>query len=266
VQFAQKLFSTRGGTIAIGLVAAALAAAVFVLYLHRYRASLTAASEPMTVLVAKGLIERGTPGTVIATQDLFQVTTTPRGELKDGAITDPDLLRGRVAADDIYPGAQLTTAQFTAGATDTVSARVVQYERGIAVPVDEAHGMIGKVQEGDHVDVIAGFIIDGDDGKQHPVTRLLVQDVLVLEAPAESKAGFAAGTQKQSLVLRLTDEESTQTAFASEYGKIWIIVRPRSGAEQSLPSLVTLERLLAGLKPIPVGRYEGSKPGMSERR
>jgi Flp pilus assembly protein CpaB len=266
MQFAQRLFSTRGGTIAVGLLAAALAAAVFVLYLHRYRASLNAASEPMTVLVASGLIEKGTPGAVIASEDLFQVTSTPKGELKDGAITDPDLLRGRVAADDIYPGAQLTTAQFTVGATDTVSARVIEYERGIAVPVDEAHGMIGKVQAGDHVDVIAGFVVDGNDGKQHPVTRLLVQDVLVLDVPAEAKAGFAAGANKQSVVLRMTDEEAAQTAFASEYGKVWIIVRPRSGAEQSIPSTVTLDRLLAGLKPIPVGRFEGSKPGMSERR
>jgi Flp pilus assembly protein CpaB len=266
MQFAQKLFSTRGGTIAVGALAAALAAAVFVLYLHRYRASLQAAGEPMTVLVASGLIEKGTPGAVIASEDLYQVTTTPKGELNEGAITDPDLLRGRVAADDIYPGAQLTTAQFTVGATDTVSARVIEYERGIAVPVDEAHGMIGKVQAGDKVDVIAGFVIDGDDGKQHPVTRVLVQNVLVLDAPAESKAGFATGANKQSLVLRMTDEEATKMAFASEYGKVWIIVRPRSGAEQSIPSQVTLDRLLAGLKPIPVGSFEGSKPGMSERR
>jgi Flp pilus assembly protein CpaB len=266
MQFAQKLFSTRGGTIAVGALAAALAAAVFVLYLHRYRASLQAAGEPMTVLVASGLIEKGTPGGVIASEDLYQVTTTPKGELNEGAITDPDLLRGRVATDDIYPGAQLTTAQFTVGATDTVSARVIEYERGIAVPVDEAHGMIGKVQVGDKVDVIAGFVIDGDDGKQHPVTRVLIQNVLVLDAPAESKAGFATGANKQSLVLRMTDEEATKAAFASEYGKVWIIVRPRSGAEQSIPSQVTLDRLLAGLKPIPVGSFEGSKPGMSERR
>lgn len=266
MQFAQRIFSTRGGTIAVGALAAALAAAVFVVYLHRYRASLNEASQPMTVLVAKGLIERGTSGTVIASEDLFQVTSTPKGELKEGAITDPDLLRGHVATSDIFPGAQLTAAQFSAGATDTVSARVVEYERGIAVPVDEAHGMIGKVQTGDHVDVIAGFIIDGDDGKQHPVTRLLVQNVLVLDAPAESKAGFATGANKQSVILRMTDEEAAQTAFASEYGKVWIVVRPRSGSEQSLPSVVTLDRLLAGLKPIPVGRYEGSRPGMSERR
>jgi Flp pilus assembly protein CpaB len=266
MQFAQRVLSTRGGTVAVSVLAAVLAAVVFLVYLQRYRASLTEASAPMTVLVAKGLIEKGTPGSAIASEELFQVTSIPQGELKDGALTDPDVLRGRVATDDIYPGAQLTTAHFSPGAVDTVSGRVIQYERGIAVPVDEAHGMIGKVQAGDHVDVIAGFIVDGNDGKQHPVTRLLVQNVLVLEAPEEVKAGLAGGTNKQSIVLRMTDEESAQTAFASEYGKVWVIVRPRSGAEQSIPSVVTLDRLLAGLKPIPFGRYEGSKPGMSERR
>jgi Flp pilus assembly protein CpaB len=269
VQFAQRLLSTRGGTVAVSAFAAVLAAVILLLYLQRYRSSVSEASAPMTVLVAKNLIEKGTPGTVIGTEEHFQVATTPRDELKDGAIADPATLRGLVAIDDIYPGQQLTTADFTTGGADSVATRVIEYERGMAVPLDESHGMLGKVYAGDHVDVIGAFTIDGADGKQHPVVRLLVQDALVMDVPAEAKAsglGSGGGTQAKSVVLRLTDDESTFVAFASEFGKVWVVVRPKSGAQQHLPSVVTMERILAGLKPIPEQPKDGSAPWAGGRR
>jgi Flp pilus assembly protein CpaB len=269
VQFAQRLLSTRGGTVAVSAFAAVLAAVILLLYLQRYRSSVSEASAPMTVLVAKNLIEKGTPGSVIGTEEHFQVATTPRDELKEGAIADPATLRGLVAIDDIYPGQQLTTADFTSGGADSVATRVIEYERGMAVPLDEAHGMIGKVYAGDHVDVMAGFEIEGADGKRHPVLRMLVQDALVMDVPAEAKAtglGSGGGTQAKSVVLRLTDEEAGFVAYGSEYGKIWIVVRPKSGAQQHLPSLVTIERILAGLKPIPAQPTEGSGPWTGGRR
>jgi Flp pilus assembly protein CpaB len=270
VQMAQKLLSTRSGTIAVSVAAAALAAAILIGYLHRYRQSVDDASRPMPVLVAKELIEQGTPGSVIGAQELFQVTTVPRDELKEGAISDPASLKGRVATDDIYPGAQLAVSEFTVG-TDAVSTKVVEYERGMSIPLDEAHGMIGKLEAGDHVDVIAAFKTDGSDaadGQAEPVAFVLAQDVLVLDAPEQAAAaGLAAGAaMKKSVVLRLTDEEATELAYAVENGIIWLVVRPRANADQHIRTKVTLERLLLGVKPIPMADNEGSAPRSGERR
>ena len=58
----QKLMSTRSGTILVGLVAAALAAAVLVVYLVQYRNSVRHSAEPISVLVAKQVIPKNTPG------------------------------------------------------------------------------------------------------------------------------------------------------------------------------------------------------------
>jgi Flp pilus assembly protein CpaB len=255
---------------AISGLAAVLAAVILLSYLHRYRQSVDDASRPMTVLVASGLIEKGTPGNVIGSEDLFQVATTPRDELKEGAIADPASLKGRVAAEDIYPGQQLTVSDFATGNADAVSNRVVEYERGMAVPLDEAHGLIGNVQQGDHVDVIAAFNTqDGNQGgTQQPVAFVLAQDVLVLQTPPEVKAAGlgAGGGQAKSIVLRLTDEESAEVAYGVEYGKIWIVVRPKSDAEQHRPTQVTLQRMLLGLKPIPAAPHKGSAPRSGERR
>ena len=112
VDIAQNLFSTRRGSILVGVGAAALAAIVVFVYLHNYRNSISSAAAPASVLVAKNLIQKGTPGDIIAHTSQFQVASIPRKELQIGALTDPAALNGRIAVADIYPGQQLTAGAF----------------------------------------------------------------------------------------------------------------------------------------------------------
>jgi pilus assembly protein CpaB len=264
VQLAQRVLSTRGGTIAVSALAAAIAGAVLLMYLHRYRETVGASSKPAPVLVAKEVIEKGTPGGVVGAQELFQVTTTPRSELKEGAITDPSLLRGKVAAADIYPGEQLTVADFTAAGADVLGNQLSAEQRAISVPIDGAHGMIGNVTVGDHVDVFAGFNVkrlraDGTpdpDAEERPVLRLLVEDVVVVAAP-EAAAGVGGAAQNTNVTLRVSDEDAARVAFAADNGKVWIVLRPRSGAEATQPDLVTIETVLFGVEPVTAMRSFG---------
>jgi hypothetical protein len=64
------------------------------------------------VLVAKKLIRKGTAGSVIAKKRMYLRMTVPCGEREDGAISDPARLNGRVARWNIFPGQQLTRADF----------------------------------------------------------------------------------------------------------------------------------------------------------
>ena len=249
MQFAQRVLSTRGGTIAAGGLAALLSAGIFLAYLHRYRSSLNEAAEPMTVLVARSLIEKGTPGNAIATSEMFQTTTVPRRELKDGALNDPALLRGRVAVDEIYPGQQLTAADFSATPTNAIPTRLAGDQRAISVPLDAAHGMVGQVQPGDHVDVLAGFNLETSDSSK-PVVKTLMADALVLAAPAEAKTGLAAGSGTSSVSLRVDAEQAAEIAWAADNGKVWIVLRPRVGAKATQPGVVLAESLLLGVKPV----------------
>jgi Flp pilus assembly protein CpaB len=268
VQLVHKLLSTRGGTLIVSGLAAILAAVILVAYLHRYRASVNSSSQPVTVLVAKGLIEKGTPGSVVGSQDLFQTTTAPRDEVKEGAISDPASLRSRVAVDDVYPGQQLTMADFSAQA-DALGNRISAEQRAITIPIDAAHGMIGDIQPGDHVDVFAGFNVkklrsDGSadpNAAERPVLKLIMEDITVLGAPAEGKTGFGAGQATTSdLTLRVDDHQAAQLAFASDNGKVWIVLRPRAGAQPTRPDLVTVETLLFGVPPTAAARSLGSRP------
>lgn len=260
MQYAQKLLSTRGGTVAVSALAALLAACIFLVYLKRYRASLNEAAQPTTVLVAKSLIEKGTSGSIIGSSELFQTTDMPKSELKEGAVTDSAALRGRVAVDDIYPGQQLTTADFTATTSDAVRTKITENDRAIAIPLDSAHGLIGHIEAGDRVDVLAGFNVERVDATR-PVLKMIMQDVRVLEAPSETEAGAgAAGGKTGNVVLSLTDRQAADLAFASDNGKVWVVLRPKTGASEYQPEMVTLETVLFGVKPIRIIDAYGAKP------
>jgi len=260
VQFAQRLLSTRGGTIAVSVVAAALAAVILVAYLHRYRDSVRNSGVPVTVLVAKGLIEKGTSGDIIASSDLYQVSTLPKGEVADGAITDPATLKGRVTTADVFPGEQLTAANLETGGSTSLANRITGDERAVTVPIDAAHGMVGNISAGDHVDIYAGFNViplgaDGrplNGGTARPVLRLIMSDIPVVQIDGE-------GGKSSQVSMRVNDEQAAQLTFASDNGKVWLSLRPAVGAKESKPGIVTIETLLLGVRPITAVRSLGGR-------
>src|SRR5215216_299514 len=113
MQAARKILSTRQGTLGFAAVAAALAIVVLLVFMQSYKRSLDQRADPVTVLVAKQQLPKGSSGDSIAGKGLFQATGLKREQVKEGAITDPSSLRGQVAARTIVPGQQLTIADFT---------------------------------------------------------------------------------------------------------------------------------------------------------
>jgi pilus assembly protein CpaB len=240
-----KLVSTRRGAAMVAAASAVLAAIVLLVFLDQYRRSLNADNEPVTALVAKSLIEKGSSGTVIAEKSIFQTARIKKSDLKDGAISDPANLRGMVATDDIYPGEQLVIGDF-APSTGGVRDRIAGRERAISLPLDNAHGMIGDIQSGDHVDVYVVLNAAGSTGigQNRSLLKVLIQDTVVLRAPKKAKAGIGGPTNTDEVVVRATDSQAAKLAFASDNGKIWIVLRPKIGSEQGKPSIVDERSLL----------------------
>lgn len=248
MQMVQKMLATRGGTVAVGGFAAAFGALLLLMYLAQYRNSVDESGEPITVLIAKSLIEKGTPGDIVGVKGLFQTTDAPRDQLQEGAITDPSALRGRLATNDVYPGEQLTTSDFSASTSGALGTQIAGNQRAIAVPVDSAHGMVGQLRTGDRIDVLAGFNVTTGAGGGRPVVKVLTQNVLVLEAPKRAVAGAANAA---NVVLRTTYAEAAEIAWAVDNGKIWVVLRPRAGAPVKRPRVITTEALL-GVRPVGV--------------
>ena len=74
----RKLTASRSGTLILGIIAAVVAAVVLVLYLKHYRDSVKADVAPTPVVVATGLILKGTSGTIIAQKHLFTTQAVPK--------------------------------------------------------------------------------------------------------------------------------------------------------------------------------------------
>jgi Flp pilus assembly protein CpaB len=258
VKTTRKVLSTREGTLAVAAFAALLAVAAVLTFMSRYKRALNQNADPVTVLVAKKPLPKGSSGDLLAEKGLFQATGFKREQVRGGAITDPSALRGLVATHEIVKGQQLTAGDF-AKPTDPVISKLGPDERAVSIPLDEAHGMIGQIKVGDRVDVFAGFQVQQDGAaRPRPVLRVLLQNVEVLKAPAGKKGGMGA-QQTGEVVLRVPEKDGPQLAFSSDNGKVWIALRPQAGAKQEKPSLVTLDRLLLGMDPIPVDRFLAKK-------
>ncbi len=139
-----KLFTTRQGTVLLGVIAAVIAAIALIVYLNHYRNSVNA-ERTVSVLVAQRLIQKGTPGDVIrTTAGLYRSTGIPKGQVETGAIVSPATLAGKVALTDISPGQQLTAADF-GPATGSVATKLDRNQRAVVVSLGSPQQVGGQI-------------------------------------------------------------------------------------------------------------------------
>jgi Flp pilus assembly protein CpaB len=261
MEFAGRLVSTRRGTLLAAALVALLAGASILVYLNSYRESLKSQGALVTVLVAKGTIDKGTSGSVVAAKSLYTATTIRESQLLEGAISDPAALRDKVATREIYDAAQLTAADF-GEAGDSLAAQVTDRQRVVSVPLDAAHGLIDGIEPGNRVDVYAGFNViplgaDGrptNGGQSRPMLRLILANVSVLAVGEK-----ASGSGTTNVSLRVDDVDAAQLAFAADNGKVWLALRPSSGAKPSRSGIVTIETMLLGVPPVQILKSVGGR-------
>jgi Flp pilus assembly protein CpaB len=248
-----RFAATRRGAITIASLAAALAGVVLLVFISQYKHDVQSGTVERSALIANQLIPKGTSGSVVVSNALSKATTLQQQNIAAGALASAAGLQGKVATRDIYPGQQITAADFASGA-DPIRGKLAGDQRAMAVPIDSAHGLIGIVRTGDKVDVLAGFnSANAQTGRGQPELRTLVQNVLVLKAP-DTTGNSATSSNTQNLTVRVTAQEAAQIAFAADNGKVWFILRPPAGATNNRPSSVTLGALLAGAPTIEVGQ------------
>ncbi|HEX3392029.1 MAG TPA: Flp pilus assembly protein CpaB [Solirubrobacteraceae bacterium] len=249
----RRLLSTRRGTVIVAAVCTLVAAGILVYAAAQYRNSVESSGATRTVLVANATILKGTSGDVIASQELFHAQSIAGRQVSAGAIADTALLHGKVAVSDISPGQQLTLGDFTT--SGGYAAQLAPDERVISIPLDASHGLAGVVQDGDRVDVYAGLNLEvngsGGSGSAGASLRLLVANVPVLAVDQNSGGGLGGGGatgQQADVVLKVRASEAGALAFASDHGKIWLVLRGPNAAEPSTQAKETfnVQTLLRG--------------------
>jgi len=213
--------SSRGWAIALGIGAIVLAAVLLVVYLDRYRARVGGANAPTPVLVAKQVIKKGTPGSIVAGQVMYQATTLPKQEVVVGAIDSPQYLTGRAAATDIFPGQQLTNADFAATSDASVVSQIVGPQRALSIAIDNVHGSLSQVQAGDFVDIYTA--VNGEVCLFRPNVNVLA----IPTTPGPSGEG--------NLVLRIDTKDAADYAWAADNTQFTFVLRPVAGAKPTAP-------------------------------
>jgi Flp pilus assembly protein CpaB len=251
----RKMLGTRKGTIIVAAVCAVIAATILIVALNNYRDSVSSSNNQETVLVASNLIQKGTSGDAIASEQLFQPKSVAAKQVTTGAIADTAQLHGRVAVADIFPGQQLTAADFTSNGG--LASQLAPTQRAMTISVDPSHGMVGQVQTGDHVDVYAD--LEGSSARTGGDVRLLIANAQVLKAGTGTSSGGLGGsnsqTQQTSVTLNVSDSEAGGLAYAADNGKVWLVLRP-ANASTTPASTITAQTLLSGGIPVNSG---GSK-------
>jgi pilus assembly protein CpaB len=209
-----------------------IAGVVLFVFVQQYKKNVNGTVSTTPVFIATHFIQRGTAAQVLASNTLFQRTLVKTNQVVAGAIADPATLQGEVAATNVYPGQQLTAADFTRTG-DTIASELTGNERALALPVDGVHGLSPFVQPGDYVDVLAS--VSAGNGGSLPVVTTLAQNVLVLSVSG-SGGGIGAATTAE-VVVRSTDKLALAMAAVSDGGKIWITLRPPIGATNSVRAI-----------------------------
>lgn len=224
--------SSRGWAIALGIGAVALAAILLVVYLDRYRDRVGGENAPTPVLVAKQLIPAGTPGNIVASQSMYAATTLPAKEVEVGAVADPSYLAGRAAVADIFPGQQFTATQFAASDTASVDSQITGAERAISVSVDNVHGSLSQLQNGDSIDL---YIVLGGGAGGQSLVKLFEPNVKVLAVPAVP--GPSGGS---NLILKINTADAAKFAYAADNTQFYFVIRPVVGAKQTKNTTATI--------------------------
>jgi Flp pilus assembly protein CpaB len=254
----RKLLSTRQGTALVAGACTLVAAAVLLFAASRYRHSVDVSAQPQTVFVASSLIQQGTAGDAISTGGMFRSERIASKQATAGAIADASVIHGKVAARDIQPGEQLTLSDFVAGGG--LVSQLAPNQRAISVALDTSHGLVGVVHAGDRVDVFVGVNAAGTGGAgAGAAERLLIPNVPVLSSAQSSNGGLGSGgtsvTTQSDVVLKVNASDAGALAFASDNGKIWLVLRGANATEPrtEAQSIYTVNSLLLGSKPLRAG-------------
>lgn len=208
---------TRIIAVVVAAVLAVTGAVALVLAVQGSTENAVAGSRIETVLVVVTEIPAGTSGEAAA--GYVAEKRIPAEFVADGAVYDPDDMRGLVAATDLQPGEQVlasrwVTAAELADAGTRVEAPAGTQEISLALDLERVAG--GAIGPGSHVGVW---------GSRDDATALLFDQVLVtaLTTTVSDADEEGAGTQGTALVtLAVTAEQAQAIIQAAEFGEVWL--------------------------------------------
>jgi Flp pilus assembly protein CpaB len=245
----------RVRNIGIAVILAAVAALFTSFYVTSYKRNVREGEENVTVFVASRDIPAGTPGAKL--NSMISKTEVARRSVAPGAVSEVDQVRELIAASPVYAGEQITTRRFRPVQERGVRAQISGNLRAIQIPGEQHQLLAGTLAAGDRVDVVASLkykLADvspqaaqtGNRGDiERVASRVVLRDLLVLQAPTRPDVGSRLSSEdSSSVLLAVTDNQAQKLFFVIKNGDWSLQLRPVTDAEDSAGNVETLESVM----------------------
>jgi pilus assembly protein CpaB len=226
--------------IGIAVALAIVAALLTTFYVTNYKRTVQQGEQKVPVYVASHDISLGTPGSDVAHRNMLRVEHVPRRSVVPGAISQPDQIDKLVAVEPIYAGEQVSTRRFRTAEEQGIRAQLRGNLRAVQVAGNERQLLTGTLQDGDRVDLVASIDLPGQ--QQTAASRVVLRDLLVLQAPETSRISSKIGSNPDepfSAMIAVTDSQAQKLFYVTENGKWTLELRPVTDAADSPESVDT---------------------------
>jgi pilus assembly protein CpaB len=213
-------------TVFLAAVCAGLLAALLVfLFIDAQKTRAAQMVERVPVVVAA----RDIAARTVIEPDMIRVERRTAVQLPSNSLSSVEQARGKVALEMIGAGDPVVGTSVAARNASLGLAYVVRPDmRAVTVALDPIIGVAGFLKPGDHVDVLATFVVDDIS-----VTKTVLQNVELLALGPEalptevkSKAGQNSEARQQpNATLSVTPEQAEKLILAESRGKLRLSLR-----------------------------------------
>jgi Flp pilus assembly protein CpaB len=210
-------YRVRNLVIAIGLALVAMMLTLF--YVTNYKRSVQHGESQVQVWVAARDIPAGTSGAELVKKKAFKSVQVAKRGVVAGAISDTEQVEPLVLSQPLYAGEQVTVRRFQSTKAQGIVGQLKATMRAVSVPGSPDQLLAGTLKAGDHVDLVASIGAAGGDFK---ATRIVLRDLLVLQAPNVSAAAKVDRSSADgSVILAVTD---------TQVQRLWYVVTQGDGS------------------------------------
>jgi Flp pilus assembly protein CpaB len=238
----------RVRNILIAVALAVVAGLLTLFYVTSYKKHVDSQQKSVAVLVAKKDIPAGTLGSQVVSGHMLVTAHVSRKAVVPGLITSPKQISRLIATQAIYQGEQVTSRRFGPVVEAGIRTQLKGTFRAVQLAGDPNQLLAGTLHPGDHVDVVGVLEVDNGNGSDKlTFARVVIRDVLVLRTSGGSDAAkvTSPGGGNNSVILRVTDNQSQKLAMVYKKGAYWAVeLRPSLGDADSPASVETPWTLL----------------------
>jgi pilus assembly protein CpaB len=179
------------------------------------------------VLILKEAVTRGTTGDQAIDRGLVGEETVPQRLRSPSAVSDVDVLRGKVAATDLVAGQIVGDGFFVEprAVTTSFAQRIPSGQVAISIQVDAVHGVANLIAPGDKVNLL----VPSPEGMRTLFQNIDVIAVGTTAAPRPGEVAPAAGAGSGLITFAvppLAAERIAQAASTSASGLYLALVPP----------------------------------------